>query len=873
MAEGRGFVSAVRAARCGLLAIALTFIAGNVLAQLTKIAQFDLPAQALESALRQIAATQDVHILYTPEDVRNLATNGIKGSFSIKEAIDKLIEGTGLMAVPSGPNALVIKPTVARPNNKPSGSGMQDLLRSTDKGTQARSEAPQSPAETKPQSLERIEVTGTHIRTAVPITPVIAIDRSEIERSGFQSVGDVLRALPQNSGGGQNVGNIGAQGSTNTRSVSLGSTANLRGLGSESTLALVNGHRLAYDGVTNASDVSVIPLAAVQKIEVLADGASAIYGSDAIAGVVNFILRRDFDGAETQVAYADSTGGGGTTRRVSQLAGKDWRTGNALLAYEYAQEDAIYCDQRFFCSAPRPRSLLPDATRNSLFLAANQDLTSGVTAFVQALYTNRTAFAKANSAGLTNSTDYDVAQYGAVGGINVKLFQTWNASVAANLSKSDDKSSLTYDAGTPAGTFNHWRNRLESLDFKADGPLAQLDGKTITAAVGAGSRNEKLDLESTNPVGTSRDRRVNYAFGELRLPLSVGARGLELSLAGRHEDYSDFGTSTNPKVGFLFSPFSDLKLNASWGTSFRAPALFQKYSPGQLLLFNLPDPTAASGTTRTLFRVGPNPDLGPEKSASWSLGAQLNPRWHKDFTATATYFRIDYRHRIGLPTGNPFSAFVDPSLAGFILRNPSSSLQAQLIAQAQLFVNATGVPYDPATVRAYFNGVFQNLSEQKVNGVDLVLTNRWTSPVGNSTAMLNATYLTIRQRILAGTPEQTISGTVFNPPRFRGRAGMSHEYSGWSASAFVNYLGAETDPFASPAQHIASWTTVDAYLGHRFAPNMIRGMQVGLYVRNLFDRAPPFVRSASTTVQGLNYDTANASALGRFIGITASKEW
>src|SRR5690606_7738103 len=106
-----------------------------------------------------------------------------------------------------------------------------------------------------------------------------------------------------------------------------GSTPNLRGLGPGSTLTLINGHRLGYDGLGGAVDISLIPLDALERIEVVMDGSSAVYGSDAIAGVVNFITRKDYTGARSTASIGSATQGGGLDRRFSQMFGHAWNEG------------------------------------------------------------------------------------------------------------------------------------------------------------------------------------------------------------------------------------------------------------------------------------------------------------------------------------------------------------------------------------------------------------------------------------------------------------------------------------------------------------------------------------------------------------------
>jgi iron complex outermembrane receptor protein len=151
------------------------------------------------------------------------------------------------------------------------------------------------------QKLERIQVTGSSIKrveseTALPVT---VISRDAIEKSGAVNVEDILRRLSVNSG----------QLSDSTQGAGYAtSNANLRGLGANSTLVLLNGRRLAGHpfgsiGGSVAVDLNSIPFAAIERIEVLRDGASAIYGTDAVAGVINFITRKDYDKGELTVRY------------------------------------------------------------------------------------------------------------------------------------------------------------------------------------------------------------------------------------------------------------------------------------------------------------------------------------------------------------------------------------------------------------------------------------------------------------------------------------------------------------------------------------------------------------------------------------------
>ncbi len=168
--------------------------------------------------------------------------------------------------------------------------------------------APAVAQQQQPQQLQRVEITGSNIKRidAETVAPVEVITREQIERSGQSTIADVLRNLPSNTGG--------SFGESNSNSFAPGAAGiSLRGLGQKTTLVLINSRRVSgYGFAQNLQDSFVdlnsIPSSAVERVEILKDGASAIYGSDAIAGVVNIIMRRDFRGLEATVSGGRASG-------------------------------------------------------------------------------------------------------------------------------------------------------------------------------------------------------------------------------------------------------------------------------------------------------------------------------------------------------------------------------------------------------------------------------------------------------------------------------------------------------------------------------------------------------------------------------------
>lgn len=169
-------------------------------------------------------------------------------------------------------------------------------------------------------NVEEVVVTGTQIRGADNTTVhTVVLGRDYIDSTGFSTTTQLIQSLPQNFALEDQSG-VNVPGTTT--SGEQGASVNLRGVGEGTTLVLLNGRRMAPGFQGNAVDISALPLSAIERVEVLTDGASAIYGSDAIGGVVNFITRHDFSGAETQLhrGWADNA----NEDRVSQMLGGAW---------------------------------------------------------------------------------------------------------------------------------------------------------------------------------------------------------------------------------------------------------------------------------------------------------------------------------------------------------------------------------------------------------------------------------------------------------------------------------------------------------------------------------------------------------------------
>jgi len=196
---------------------------------------------------------------------------------------------------------------------------------------------------------EDIVVTGTSIRGAAPVgANLISVGRDAIEDTGVQTVQQLLKTVPSVAG----LGSVG-QGGFGSADASGTNAPSIHGLGasaSNSTLILIDGHRFPLSGVNHSlGDPNIIPPNAIERVEVLPDGASSVYGSDAVAGVINFITRRRFKGVEAsgQTGFADHY----HTYQAGLVAGTTWEGGSVTAAYNFSKRDALRVRDREFLGA------------------------------------------------------------------------------------------------------------------------------------------------------------------------------------------------------------------------------------------------------------------------------------------------------------------------------------------------------------------------------------------------------------------------------------------------------------------------------------------------------------------------------------------
>ncbi|MCL1058859.1 TonB-dependent receptor [Shewanella gelidimarina] len=226
------------------------------------------------------------------------------------------------------------------------------------------------------QQVERIQVTGSRIKTTdlEGSSPVTTINISDIDKTGQMSVADLLRSS-----------NLNTFGSTSEQSGNASqsqASVSLRGVGADRTLVLLNGKRMPGSPTLGGTAVNLnaLPTAAVERIEILSDGASAIYGSDAIAGVVNIITKKGYDGLEISATKSNPTQPGGEEWKASVIGGVSGDKGNVTFSVEHQQREIIFQRDRWFSSSTNlDAKKYSDVTGVSTYARNFNDSTSYVT--------------------------------------------------------------------------------------------------------------------------------------------------------------------------------------------------------------------------------------------------------------------------------------------------------------------------------------------------------------------------------------------------------------------------------------------------------------------------------------------------------------
>ncbi len=431
----------------------------------------------------------------------------------------------------------------------------------------------------------------------------------------------------------------------------------------------------------------------------------------------------------------------------------------------------------------------------------------------------------------------------------------------------------------------HADSRLRSVNVSADGPITKLPGGAIKLALGADRRNQVFDTITpadgvTPGSSVSLSRNVTSAYGEITVPLfgadnaRRGLRRLDLSIAGRFEEFSDFGGSGSPKLGIVWSPFEQAALRGTWGRSIRTPTLSDRNTSQNLVVaYLLPDKASPAGYAPALIESGKYPGLAVEHARTWTAGVEFEPRdGPHGLNLSATYFDIDFRDRIDAPdlTTNLLN---DPSLAYFVTRNPSPAQIAVACDRGQ-FIALSPVACGQFAAAAIVDLRYQNIASARTRGIDFRAAYQRDGPAGTLKLNLDGTYL-MRFTELAnpGGPTLELLNTQNNPVNLKMRGLLSWNRPRWGVTLGVNFQNSYEDTVSDPHRNIRSYTTLDTqlrYVPGGYGSGFLQNTRLELNAFNLFNASPPFLNNATAR---LGYDQENADPLGRLLSIQVRKAW
>lgn len=801
--EEETWKTAVRYCRSfAVMGMCLITVSAGVQAQDSRcegqLRQFDIAKEQLDQALLDFSRQACVRMLFPYDSVTRAEANPVKGEFSVQDALDQLLMGSGFSGrlrksgivvvaqVTDGPQAKDQEETVdirKIRNGSVRGKALVSLAALTAAATQATGTAQaQDDAAVEDRSfMEEVVITGTRRKGRSVVdspVPVDVINSDQLLNSGLTETGALLNRLipsfnfPQPSL---------TDGTDSVR------PAQLRGLAPDHTLVLVNGKRRHTSSLVNlngsigrgsvAVDLNLIPASAIKRVEVLRDGAAAQYGSDAIAGVINFALNDAREGASLSVQYGqhvtDMDG-------VKQLESVSFAEDGSLVFTESDDDRHLndgeeltirgniglpIGDAGFFNVSGEFRDRNPTA-RNSYTTRQNYPTLDDGSLDPRELTFDRYNFRFGNpeiedltlfyNAGLPVG-DFEVYSFGSYGTrdsfsagfyrraqdsrnvvdiypngflpmINVNFTDMsyalgmrgdlgeWSADLSIVYGENDLEFGVVNSLNTSLGANSP--TEFDAGGLKNTQTVANLDvsrlfdvnDMPLNVAFGLEYRDEGYEITAGEPSsyitgdfpgqGGSQvfngfqpasevDRSRDSFSGYLDLDMDLTDR-FNLAVAGRYEDYSDFGSTLNGKIALRYALTDELALRGSASTGFRAPSLAQQ-SFTSIALLAIDDEILQVGTFTpdSDFAVAlGSPGLQEEKSIGFSAGLTYSSG--SGLTVTADYFYIEIDDRIILS-----SNFNGPEIEALL---------------NEFNVNAVGG-------RFFLNGI-----DSRTQGVDLVAT-------------------------------------------------------------------------------------------------------------------------------------------------------
>jgi iron complex outermembrane receptor protein len=862
----------------------------------------------------------------------------------------------------------------------------------------------------KASDVSEIVVTGTLIPGLKAPTGanLQTVNEEQIKATGASNSIELLnQTVPQlptfntvstgTAGYGLAVTKIGLRGFGNTTGNAAGDTA---------TLVLFNGHRVVPVGIlSTVPDPQLIPADALEAVQVMPDGGSATYGSDAVGGVVNFVTRKRFEGilAHVQESLADHY----NEFNVSLVGGNSWTGGDLVVSVVHDQHDAIFARDRSYItqnhtsrggsdfrsvacafgsftvngaiySAPNfaqvsspPRceqadytSLVPSEQRTSVFAYLQQDLTDSLRFSMDGLFSIRTDHVYIDTAAIPVSltinasnpvfhpvagetsqtvnfnysrllghslvTPQEFKEWQVDPSLTWRINPDWEARLDLLYGQSwatlHDREGLNNAAVTPTN-FNPYdpaqnpaalaaslanyelytkgENTLTSAQLVLDGRVFTLPGGDVRLAAGAEYRKSTLSNDTyTGPIGDfghatiyPAERSITAEFAELFVPI-VGpgnsmplVKSLSLDLAVRHDDYSDFGGTTNPRYGIDYQPFDDLRIRANYQTTFDAPSLADSGNQIDTRLIAIP----IFPRNYLLVIAGAGQGVQPETGKTFSVGADWTPSAVPGLRLSATYWNTKLDHLVGLSLGQfglvgTFSTPYNLCGVGVIFPNsqfgPCTAAYVNSIRSKWVrtdFGSAPGIStvediFAPGNnVLGFLDARRGNFGTEKIDGVDFSVQYNWDFSLGRAFATVAGTYILNKdispfeggqfvdylsgEKVVGATPRLNLVGSVgLTHGPFFGRVTVTHN------------TGYDIPAGTAPGQSsVDSFTLVGLYLSAELGSFKIaKTNTLEFSIDNLFDSDPPYY--GAQVVNGTIGGFANGGTLGRLfrIGLRSS---
>jgi len=776
----------------------------------------------------------------------------------------------------------------------------------------AQEQAPQQDPAAGEQ-MQSVVVTGTRSlnrRTLDSESPVDVIGSKELLSTGSGELATVLaRLLPSMNFPRPS----GADASDAVR------PAQLRGLSPDQTLVLVNGKRRHASSVVNVNgtlgrgsapvDLNAIPLAAIERIEVLRDGAAAQYGSDAIAGVVNIILKKGAEGGEAELTYGGYDKGDGKQVTVRGSTGfKLGDDGWVRVAVEAADRD--YTNRAF--ADPRPsagprqgtvtqRYGDPDSKPRTVFANSQYRINENLDWYAFANYGERkTSSAAVFRTAYTNNDrtalrtplypegfqpllDSKSVDSSLVTGLRGDLDGwRWDASLnyGRNRFTLDIDNTVNYALGATSPTRFYAgeltsTQKLANLDVAREIPVSFMSGP-LTVAVGAEARFESYDIgageansyfgsgaqgySGFRPENAGKNTRNNKSF-YLNLEGDI-TKALSGALALRHERYSDFGNTTSAKASARYAFTPEFALRGTASSGFRAPSLAQSFytiTTTNTLLVNGTSALVETGTfpvaSAAAAALGAQP-LKAEKARNLSIGAQWQP--NRNWTTTLDLYRIDIDDRIVFSSNLQLANA--PTLASTLAG------QGIFVGAARYFTNAVDTRTEGVDLVSTYR-----LNLQQYGRADLTLAYNHND---NEVKRVAATPGVLSAQNLVLVDRQTVNRLTVGSPK--DKLSLSGDYTRgiWNGRATVTRYGEFTVPQNDPTrdQHYDPQWVLDLAASVRVASQW----RLTAGIDNVTNRYPAQV----TSLSNLNMDGTQPYSVwapngfnGRYFYLKAGYTW